>query len=59
MFNSVHYRYIFSDFSFDDTYMFVPIQFGINMKTKKFSNILEGARASTGLCVDIGSGVMI
>ena len=39
MFNSVHYRYIFSDFSFDDTYMFVPIQFGINVNTKKFSNI--------------------
>ena len=39
MFNSVHYRYIFSDFSFDDTYMFVPIQFGINMNTNKFSSI--------------------
>ena len=25
----------------------------------QFFNILEGARASTGLCVDVGSGVMI
>ena len=24
-----------------------------------FSYLLEGARASTGLCVDVGSGVMI
>ena len=24
-----------------------------------FSSILEGARATTGLCVDVGSGVMI
>ena len=29
----------FSDFSFDDTYMFVPIQFGFNVNTKTFCNI--------------------
>ena len=39
MFNSVHYRNIFSYFSFDDTYMFVPIQFGINVDTKNCCNI--------------------
>ena len=33
-----------------------------NFLTLKFNilfTILEGARASTGLCVDVGSGVMI
>ena len=28
-------------------------------QTHVFYIILEGARASTGLCVDVGSGVMI